>query len=78
MFRVIIVILGLKLITVRGRLNAVITMDIVNRILVVVVMYTVTLHVTIRLITKAVIIVSKVIMVTIVHHHIQIIHTMNQ
>ena len=52
-------------------------MDIVHRILVVV-MYTVTLHVTIRLITKAVIIVSKVIMVTIVHHHIQIIHTMNQ
>ena len=69
--------IGLMLIIVRLLKNAVITMDIVHRILVVV-MYTVTLHVTIRLITKAVIIVSKVIMVTIVHHHIQIIHTMNQ
>ena len=64
--------IGLMLIAVRLLKNAVITMDIVHRILVVV-MYTVTLHVTIRLITKAVLNVSKVIMVTIVHH-IQMIH----
>ena len=64
------------LIAVRLLKNAVITKDIVHRILVVV-MYTVTLHVTIRLITKAVLNVSKVIMVTIVHH-IQMIHINNQ
>ena len=64
--------IGLMLIAVRLLKNAVITIDIVHRILVVV-MYTVTLHVTIRLITKAVLNVSKVIMVTIVHH-IQMIH----
>ena len=52
-------------------------MDIVHRILVVV-MYTVTLHVTIRLITKAVQNVSKVIIMVTIVHHIQIIHTMNQ
>ena len=68
--------IGLMLIAVRLLKNAVITIDIVHRILVVV-MYTVTLHVTIRLITKAVLNVSKVIMVTIVHH-IQMIHINNQ